>query len=70
MALSEVGRQGTRLTPVETVRPDGDVVHVDQLSAAELDALLAGTAGDGSLPAGLDVGDVVVFTDYYRVDAA
>jgi len=61
MALSEVRRQGTRLVR----RTD----LVDQLSDAALDALLAGAPVEGAVPRELDVGDVVVFRDYYRVEA-
>jgi len=69
MALSEVRRQGTRLARVDEVSPADEVVHVDQLSDAALDALLAGAPVEGAVPRELDVGDVVVFRDYYRVEA-
>jgi hypothetical protein len=70
MALSGVSGQGRRLARVDEVHSADEVVHVDQLSDAALDALQAGVNGDGTMLPGIDAGDVVVFTDYYRVEAA
>lgn len=69
MALSEVRRPAFSLRPVESVSVTDDVYHVDQLSEADFEALVAPSDDDGVAFDGLDAGDIVVFTEYYRVEA-
>lgn len=71
MALSEAHASRIRLRRVDGVGPADTVKHVDQLSECDLDALVATVDGSG-VPCGttLDLGDVVVFEDYYRVELA
>lgn len=58
--------------PVESVAPTATVRHVDQLETAALEEFLALLGGDRPMTAAdtsLSVGDVIVFTDYYRVSS-
>ncbi|MFC4542986.1 hypothetical protein ACFO5R_13745 [Halosolutus amylolyticus] len=73
MASSELSGRGRtlQLRPVATVDANATVRHVDQFDEETLSALWSAIETDRSLPAagtGLEPGDVVVFTDYYRVD--
>lgn len=71
MALSEAHDSGIRLRRVEGISPNDSVTHVDQLQEEELEALLAGADGGPVLgPTSLEVGDVIAFTDFYRVERA
>jgi len=70
MALSEVQRPGVRVTPVESVGEHASVRHVDQLSQAELHAFLACLDGDSVHDVPLTEGEVIVFTEYFQVEAA
>lgn len=68
MALSEVQRSGCTVRRIETVGGDEVIRHVDELSDQELTAFLAGVDG-GTVSAGsLTDGDVIVFTDYFRIE--
>ncbi|WP_195892463.1 hypothetical protein [Halopiger goleimassiliensis] len=76
MALSEQShqepvRRAHALRRVESVDPSASVRHVDQLEPAELELLLGLADSDASIPADespLEAGEVIVFTDYYRVE--
>jgi hypothetical protein len=68
MALSEVQHSGLSVRRVDEVRGSDTVRHVDELSEAELSAFLAGIDGATTGTAPLDDGDVIVFTDYFRVE--
>ena len=80
MAASEPRRQSVqldrvdvRLERVESVAPDATVRHVDQLGSDALEAVYAARCTDRSVPAagtGLEPGEVIVFTDYFRVERA
>jgi len=67
MALSETQRSGHTIRRAEEIRGSDTVRHVDELSEAELSALLAGTDGGVSGTAPLEPGEIIVFTDYFRV---
>lgn len=75
MASSEQSRSdllGRPLTVrrVESVDATATVRHVDQLDADELDAFVGLVENDRPTVAGdvsLEEGEVIVFTDYYRV---
>lgn len=68
MALSEVQQSGLTLRRVEEVRGEDSVRHVDELSEEELGAFLVGLHGAAIAPGPLEAGEVVVFTDYFRVE--
>ncbi|WP_265108741.1 hypothetical protein [Halosolutus halophilus] len=73
MATSELSGPGRtlQLRPVATADADATVRHVDQLDEETLAAVWNAIETDRSLPAAgtdLERGEVVVFTDYYRVD--
>ncbi|MFC4357490.1 hypothetical protein ACFO0N_05935 [Halobium salinum] len=67
-------RTACSMTVVEPadVPVDARVVHFDELDDAAQDRVVARAASGtdvGPLPDGLEAGDVVVFTDYFRVVA-
>jgi len=67
MAVGDMTESGVRLRevpPPETT----DVRHFDQLDHPEQRAFLELYRGDAPETVPLDAGEVVVFTDYYRVD--
>ncbi|MFD1588029.1 hypothetical protein ACFR9U_13665 [Halorientalis brevis] len=68
MALSEVQHSGWSVRRVDSVGGDDTVRHVDELSEDELSAFLAGVNGGSMGTVPLDDGDVIVFTDYFRVE--
>lgn len=68
MALSEVQRSGLSVRRVESVRSEDAVRHVDELSDEELSAFLAGVNGASVGTGPFDDGEVIVFTDYFRVE--
>jgi|GEM_PF-231053 len=80
MAASEPSRRSVqldrvdvRLERVESVAPDATVRHVDQLDSDTLEAVYEAISTDRSvLAAGttLEPGEVIVFTDYFRVERA
>ena len=61
----------SEVTRTETVPENARVRHFDELDDTDQEFLVDATSGDGSRPSaarsGLSAGDVVVFTDYYRV---
>ncbi|WP_250137772.1 hypothetical protein [Halorientalis salina] len=67
MALSEAQHSGRTVRRADEIRETDTVRHVDELSEAELSAFLAGIDGGVSSPAPLESGEVIVFTDYFRV---
>lgn len=68
MALSEVQQSGLSLRRVEGSGAEGSVRHVDELTDEELSAFLAGINGASVTPGPLEAGEVIVFTDYFRVE--
>ncbi|WP_394347993.1 hypothetical protein [Natronorubrum halophilum] len=70
MAASELHRRSLRLERVESVTAETNVRHVDQLDAETLESFYTtledDLPGPGSDP-DLEDGEVIVFTDYYRV---
>ena len=73
MTPGELLRRPLTLECAESVSRDATVRHVDQLDAETLAAFYETVDGDGStLDADVDLepGEVVVFTDYYRVVSA
>ncbi|SIR66787.1 hypothetical protein [Natronorubrum thiooxidans] len=71
MATSELRGSSLKLTRIESVSPDATVRHVDQLETETLDTFYAAVEGNRPITAaemGLDAGDVIVGTEYYRVD--
>ncbi|QFU82622.1 hypothetical protein [Natronorubrum aibiense] len=71
MATSELRGSSLKLTRIESVSADATVRHVDQLESEALDTFYAAVEGNRPITAaevGLDAGDVIVGTEYYRVD--
>ncbi len=78
MATSELQRRSVRpesvavqLERVPSAPADATVRHVDQLDTETLDAVYRAVADDRPVPAAetdLEPGEVIVFTDYYRVE--
>ena len=71
MATSELRGSSLKLTQIESVSADATVHHVDQLESEALDTFYAAAEGNRPITAaalGLDAGDVIVGTEYYRVD--
>ncbi|WP_174811935.1 hypothetical protein [Salinadaptatus halalkaliphilus] len=75
MATSEQLRSDRRgrmtVRPVESVPPTATVRHVDQLEADALEAFLELVSGNRSRDVDettLEPGEVVVFTEYYRLE--
>jgi len=69
----QLERVDVRLERVESVAPDATVRHVDQLDSETLEAVYTALSADRSVPAagtGLEPGEVIVFTDYFRVERA
>jgi len=67
----QLDRVDVRLERVESVAPDATVRHVDQLDSDTLDAVYEALSADRPVPAGrtgLEPGEVIVFTDYFRVE--
>ena len=73
MPPGELLRRSQRLERVESVAANTSVRHVDQLDTGTLDAFYdAVTQGRPVTAADVDLepGEVIVFTDYYRVTRA
>lgn len=73
MAVSDTTSECLRLRRTDTVPGDASVVHVDQLDDATFDDVhRATTDAAGELPptSTLSAGDIVVYTDYLRVESA
>jgi hypothetical protein len=67
MAVGDMIESGAHLKEVPPPEAT-DVRHFDQLSHPEQRAFLALRRGESPESVPLDAGEVVVFTDYYRVD--
>ncbi|SEH12943.1 hypothetical protein SAMN04487967_1044 [Natronorubrum sediminis] len=67
---SDQFHQSLHLERVESVTSDATVRHVDQLETETLETIYAALEGNGSIPAtdvDLEVGEIIVFTEYRRV---
>ena len=77
MATSELQRsdhahRSLHLERVETVATGETVRHVDQLETETLDSFYRTLVDGRSIPVsdtGLELGEIIVFTDYYRVES-
>ena len=70
---TDLGSRQVTVRRVESVAPPATVRHIDQLEAAALEEFLALLGSDRAVTAAetsLSVGDVIVFTDYYRISSA
>ena len=70
MASGELLQRQVRLERVESVPTGATVRHVDQLDAATLAAFYESLEENRSLSASdvdLEAGEIIVFTEYYRV---
>ncbi|MFB1063804.1 hypothetical protein [Natrinema sp. H-ect4] len=70
MAASTFRSRSLTLERVESVERDATVRHVDQLDSETLAAFYGAITGDRTVPitaTDLEPGEVIVFTDYYRV---
>ncbi|MDQ2050505.1 hypothetical protein RBH26_08390 [Natronolimnohabitans sp. A-GB9] len=68
---SEHASRPLRLECVESIPAGTTTRHVDQLDTETLDTFYAALDGDRSLleaDTDLEIGEVIVFTEYYRVD--
>ncbi|ELY52960.1 hypothetical protein C493_15223 [Natronolimnohabitans innermongolicus JCM 12255] len=74
MASSELRSRQRRLEPVESVPPTATVRHVDQLDTETLDYFYDAVENGRALPAdgatNLEVGEIIVFNGYVRVERA
>jgi len=70
MALSERSQADPTVRRVESIRADDTVRHVDELSDDELAAFVRALDGTPGSTASLPDVDVVVHTEYFRVDHA
>lgn len=71
MAASELRRRSLALERVESVPADATVRHVDQLDSETFGAFYDAVTGDHCVSdptPDLEPGEVIVFTDYYRVE--
>ena len=73
MSSSELFRRPLVLERVDSVAADANVRHVDQLDAETLELFYDALETDRSMRAenaDLEVGEIIVFTEYYRVASA
>ncbi|ELY41260.1 hypothetical protein [Natronorubrum tibetense] len=73
LASSEILRRSRHLERVESVTAEATVRHVDQLDTETLDAFYSALTADrpvSEADVDLESGEVIVFTDYYRVARA
>lgn len=73
MAPSELLCRSLQLERVESVTPDATVRHVDQLDTETLETFYRALEDDAASPtteSDLEDGEIIVFTDYYRVERA
>ncbi|WP_254761926.1 hypothetical protein [Natrinema marinum] len=73
MPASELRRRSLTLERVDSLGAAATVRHVDQLDSETLTAFYEAVGDDRAIPAaetGLEAGEVIVFTDYYRVERA
>ncbi|MFC6716802.1 hypothetical protein ACFQGT_16890 [Natrialbaceae archaeon GCM10025810] len=70
MPTSEALLPSVTLRPIDSIPSDAPVRHVDQLDERALEQFLALRSGTSIDPgeASLEAGEVIVFTDYYRVE--
>ncbi|WP_049922878.1 hypothetical protein [Halopiger djelfimassiliensis] len=71
LSANEGLRQPLTLRRVESVEPTASVRHVDQLETDTLEEFYAVVEAERSVLSpgtDLEAGDVIVFTEYYRVD--
>jgi hypothetical protein len=71
MAASELRRRSLTLERIESVPASATVRHVDQLDSETFEAFYDAVTGDHCVSAGatdLEPGEVIVFTEYYRVE--
>lgn len=66
MPVGDTGDGGVHLAPARSTS-EGTVRHFDQLSEGEQRGFLRLYHGEESGAASLSAGEVIVFTDYYRV---
>ncbi|QLK27493.1 hypothetical protein HYG81_07805 [Natrinema zhouii] len=72
-AATDLRGHAVTLERVESVPADAPVRHVDQLEGETLTAFYEAVTDDRSVPAAevdLEAGEIIVFTDYYRVERA
>ncbi|WP_226039327.1 hypothetical protein [Natrinema sp. DC36] len=71
MAASTLRSRSLTLERVESVERNATVRHVDQLDSETLAAFYGAVTGDRAVPVtatDLEPGEVIVFTEYYRVE--
>jgi len=71
MAASTLRSRSLTLERVESVDLNATVRHVDQLDSETLAAFYEAVTGDRAVPVtatDLEPGEIIVFTDYYRVE--
>jgi len=72
MSISDTTSGGLRLRRTEAVPADATAVHVDQLAERTYQRIVRATDGEAveveASTTRLSAGDVVVFTDYLRVE--
>ena len=71
MAASALRRRSIHLERVESVATDATVRHVDQLDSETLESVFRAVSENRPVPVAetdLEPGEVIVFTDYYRVE--
>lgn len=71
MATSTLRRRSLRLERVDSVATDATVRHIDQLDSETLGAVCRAVSGGRpvtTVETDLEPGEVIVFTDYYRVE--
>ena len=70
MATCETSDGPLSLQRTESVHPSDRVRHVDELTDEELDRVIALLESESILPGGetgFTDGELIVFTDYYRI---
>lgn len=70
MAVGDTVTVRFRVHATDQIPANATVRHVDQLTDAELDAFLRLLDGETVPASALEDGQVIVFTDYYRVETA
>lgn len=69
MALSESHQSTVTIRRADEVSTDDTVRHVDQLTHEELSTFLGGVDGASAGTGQLEAGEIIVFTDQFRIDA-
>ncbi len=73
MPASELRRRSLTLERVDSLGSNASVRHVDQLDSETVTAFYEAVSDDREVPAAetdLEAGEIIVFTDYYRVERA